>query len=494
MKRVQLFLSALFLLGTVTAFGQAANCANCQNLAPTGDMSQITTSGQGSLNPMNIDWHASHGSPSYSPGQLWMWSYNNAGEGVFYDGFTFLAGHTYCVTFDAYTRTHDNSAPNASAGFNVIATSSVVPSESGSGGGPIPAVPALSQYVASEAWSALPMNAWATYSYTFTATGNWSQLWFYPHSPTLPQTELTLQNLRICDISVPNPCDFQVNIEPEMLQGNCGYQFHSLFGMPAGLQVIQYIWDFGDGTTSTDPSPIHYYTSPGAYSVTLTVLVINDDGECCARRTKIMVEAGDCDPCDLIHGLQIHPDYAGGMSATFTTNGPDSPNYVYLWDFGDGTTGSGHTVDHTYANPGGYSVTVRIYYFNAADGVCCSYTTKIQMEIGKKKTADAAVPGTVTAPQNLSPIVVPIPEHLKERPSAGQLQIFPNPTNDSFTVTNEKRISRIDIVNMEGSIVQSMKPDKATVTVSLHGKKAGTYQLIIVSEDGSTIHQSVVKQ
>jgi PKD repeat protein len=35
-------------------------------------------------------------------------------------------------------------------------------------------------------------------------------------------------------------------------------------------------WDFGDGTGSTEPNPIHIYENPGRYSVTLTV--VNDAG------------------------------------------------------------------------------------------------------------------------------------------------------------------------------------------------------------------------
>jgi len=35
--------------------------------------------------------------------------------------------------------------------------------------------------------------------------------------------------------------------------------------------VTSWMWDFGDGTTSTEQSPVHTYTSEGIYSVTLTV-------------------------------------------------------------------------------------------------------------------------------------------------------------------------------------------------------------------------------
>jgi chitodextrinase len=34
---------------------------------------------------------------------------------------------------------------------------------------------------------------------------------------------------------------------------------------------VQYKWDFGDGTTSTEANPVHTYTKPGEYTATLTV-------------------------------------------------------------------------------------------------------------------------------------------------------------------------------------------------------------------------------
>ena len=38
----------------------------------------------------------------------------------------------------------------------------------------------------------------------------------------------------------------------------------------------EWLWDFGDGTTSTDQSPVHKYTKRGVWDVTLTAT--NDDG------------------------------------------------------------------------------------------------------------------------------------------------------------------------------------------------------------------------
>ena len=54
---------------------------------------------------------------------------------------------------------------------------------------------------------------------------------------------------------------------------------------------------------------------------------------------------------------------AGVTPYTFTSVGssdPDNDPLTYEWNFGDGTTGSGQSTTHTYANPGSFSVAVTI--------------------------------------------------------------------------------------------------------------------------------------
>jgi PKD repeat protein len=38
---------------------------------------------------------------------------------------------------------------------------------------------------------------------------------------------------------------------------------------------VSWLWDFGDGSTSTAQNPKHFYSSPGAYTVTLKVSVMD---------------------------------------------------------------------------------------------------------------------------------------------------------------------------------------------------------------------------
>ena len=53
-------------------------------------------------------------------------------------------------------------------------------------------------------------------------------------------------------------------------------------------------------------------------------------------------------------------DTTSGLSASFTglTNISRQPVTNYLWEFGDGSTGTGAAPTHTYATAGTYKVTV----------------------------------------------------------------------------------------------------------------------------------------
>jgi len=66
----------------------------------------------------------------------------------------------------------------------------------------------------------------------------------------------------------------------------------------------------------------------------------------------------------------------GGVPLDVALSGQLSTGTVvsYNWDFGDGSTGQGLNVNHTFANPGGYTVTLTV---TAADGTTASSTVTV---------------------------------------------------------------------------------------------------------------------
>ena len=55
-----------------------------------------------------------------------------------------------------------------------------------------------------------------------------------------------------------NPSMGTVRLEVQFIDGSQG-------------EPTSYLWNFGDGTTSSEVEPTHVYTQPGTYTVTLTV-------------------------------------------------------------------------------------------------------------------------------------------------------------------------------------------------------------------------------
>ncbi len=55
----------------------------------------------------------------------------------------------------------------------------------------------------------------------------------------------------------------------------------------SGSYATSYLWDFGDGTTSTERDPVHAYEKSGTYQVTLTIVL--ETGEKYTESTEIKV-------------------------------------------------------------------------------------------------------------------------------------------------------------------------------------------------------------
>ena len=65
--------------------------------------------------------------------------------------------------------------------------------------------------------------------------------------------------------------------------------------------ITSYLWDFGDTNTSTDPNPVHTYTSAGVYTVTLTV----SDDQDGTNETHQIVTITDSSPAGELPVAQI---------------------------------------------------------------------------------------------------------------------------------------------------------------------------------------------
>ncbi len=143
---------------------------------------------------------------------------------------------------------------------------------------------------------------------------------------------------------------------------------------PDGV-IASYLWVFGDGATAGGVSPTHAYATSGSFTVTLCV---TDDGgleSCCATSANV---AEDPPPVCMAGG-----PYAGFPNTDIALDASGSSDngsiVAYAWEFGDGATGTGEMVTHSYAATGTFTVTLCVTD-NESSEVCCATTVTVSAE------------------------------------------------------------------------------------------------------------------
>jgi cytochrome c len=182
--------------------------------------------------------------------------------------------------------------------------------------------------------------------------------------------------------------------------GNAPLQvlFSSYARDPDGDQLT-YLWEFGDGDTSTQEEKVsHVYRQGGSYTAKLTV----SDGEDSASAT-VPVTVGN-PPANQPPTVQIAADPVNGsapLDVRFTASGrdPEGGALMYTWDYGDGAGGAGRSVTHRYLTAGTYTAKVTVRDAQGATG-----TATIQVTVGpavqggvRGAQAELAVPSSVRA-------------------------------------------------------------------------------------------------
>ena len=136
--------------------------------------------------------------------------------------------------------------------------------------------------------------------------------------------------------------------------------------------IISYSWTFGDGNNGVGKVVKHVYVASGSYSVTLTLT--DDEGAQAITQQTVVVSAPSQPPP--VASFTFTPqEPIIGEEVTFTAEGSYDPASLrpksivsYAWDFGDGRTGTGKVVTHTYNNVGNFQVTLTVTDNEGAKG------------------------------------------------------------------------------------------------------------------------------
>jgi PKD repeat protein len=119
--------------------------------------------------------------------------------------------------------------------------------------------------------------------------------------------------------------------------------------------ITTYIWDFGDGSSSTGSGTTHEYWEDGTYTASL--LVVNSQ-QLAAADTVIVTVTNQAPMVEPI--ADIETDI--GVTHDLLVLAYDADGYIasYLWDFDDGTTSTVRDPSHTWTSDGSHLVTVNV--------------------------------------------------------------------------------------------------------------------------------------
>jgi PKD repeat protein len=124
-------------------------------------------------------------------------------------------------------------------------------------------------------------------------------------------------------------------------------------------RIMSTLWDFGDGSTATTPSPSHVYLTPGTKAVTFTAT--DDLGQSTTQTLTYNVTPNSA-PLASFTATPSSGNVPVAVSFNASASTDDSGIASYEWDFnGDGTwDATGVTATYLYTVPGLFPVKLRV--------------------------------------------------------------------------------------------------------------------------------------
>ena len=162
-------------------------------------------------------------------------------------------------------------------------------------------------------------------------------------------------------ITLNNAVPYNLNIiaKTEVVQDELIFFTGSALDKPSDEPLLTYEWDFGDSTIGNGRKPTHSYTSPGLYTVQLTVT--DDDLSFSSYYIQINVE--NVDPVAYagtssmkLYGPEMTLEFNGRGFDTFS----DQSSLVYTWKLDGSVIGFTPDTTVTFSSTGVYELSFEV--------------------------------------------------------------------------------------------------------------------------------------
>ena len=123
--------------------------------------------------------------------------------------------------------------------------------------------------------------------------------------------------------------------------------------------IASYEWDFGDGQTGGGRTTTHAFPGPSTYFVRLTL--VDPQGRRTSTTRSVTVGQGTAPTATFAFSPATpQPGDTVHFNASASTAAPGRRLVSYVWDFGNGSTGTGVQASHKYLSARAYTVTLTV--------------------------------------------------------------------------------------------------------------------------------------
>lgn len=303
------------------------------------------------------------------------------------------------------------------------------------------------------------------------------------------KSRLGLPDIVSCFVPVSQGQECQVEAKFDLEQEECSFSFANTSTAFVGTNVVSWEWTFGDGYSSTEENPTHVYAQSGNFEVCLTVTAFNGK-ECCVstycQDVSIDRTCGD-EPCDIEHAFNWSIIEDCVLKVEGIVNSTNRNIIAWMYDFGDGTSGSGQNTTHSYNTNGTYVVCLTVIgsVSTGSDGQaeCCvfTYCEEVTIDCAGDDSDDFADGRVETVGSNIT-----------SAEDNSSFKVYPNPTAGNISMELNIPISQkmqIRIIDYTGKVHWQNEGVLATKGMWKHTMDvdlpSGIY-LLMIEGDGFT--------
>ncbi|MFC2114064.1 pectinesterase family protein [Bacteroidota bacterium] len=192
--------------------------------------------------------------------------------------------------------------------------------------------------------------------------------------------ELIMDTILTIDIAPMPTAGFSLSPTSSCLSGN-NFTFTNTSSVSSG--TLNYLWTFGDSTTSSQAHPVHQYTYADSFEIKL--VTSTEYGCQDSSVNSVVVHAQPSAGFTLSDSIQCFDRNAFAFN---NTSGISSGTLYYYWNFGDGSTSSLQSPVHSYT----YADTFLVELIVTSDKGCKDSVTKVTyLQVNPMPTASFSV-------------------------------------------------------------------------------------------------------